>query len=65
MGDYFTDKRVFTDKPLIKTENDFFKYSIVLLDKKNNSETKTAGDNLTDKRFFTDKPLIKTANDYF
>ena len=33
-GDNFTDKRVFTDKPLIKTENDFFKYSIELLDKK-------------------------------
>ena len=33
-GDNFTDKRVFTDKPLIKTENDFFKYSIVLFDKK-------------------------------
>ena len=23
-GDNFTDKRVFTDKPLIKTENDYF-----------------------------------------
>ena len=33
-GDNLTDKRFFTDKPLIKTENDFFKSSIVLLDKK-------------------------------
>ena len=32
--DNFTDKRVFTDKPLIKTENDFFYDSILLLDAK-------------------------------
>ena len=24
VGDNFTDKRFFTDKPLIKTENDYF-----------------------------------------
>ena len=33
-GDNFTDKRNFTDKPLIKAENDYFQYSILLLDEK-------------------------------
>ena len=33
-GDNFPDKRFFTYKPLIKTENDYFWYSILLIDKK-------------------------------
>ena len=33
-GDNFTDKRDFTDKPLIKIENHFFYDSTVLLDAK-------------------------------
>ena len=28
-GDIFTDKRFFTDKPLIKTKNDYFLYNMV------------------------------------
>ena len=63
-GDNFTDKRFFTDKPLIKTKNDFLSIVSCYLMKKSNFETKTACDNFTDKRVFTDKPLIKTENDY-
>ena len=33
-GDIFTDKRFFTDKPLIKIENVAFCYSIVLFAEK-------------------------------
>ena len=33
-GDSFTDKRVFTDKTMIKTENGYLNYTILLLDKK-------------------------------
>ena len=33
-GDNFTDKRFLTDKPLIKTETYLYKYSILLLYKK-------------------------------
>ena len=29
VGDNLTDKRVFTDKTLIKTENDSFKYPLL------------------------------------
>ena len=33
-SDNFTDKRFFTDKSMIKTENYFYYYSILLLDEK-------------------------------
>ena len=33
-GDIFTDKRFFTDKPLIKTKNVTFGYNIVILVKR-------------------------------
>ena len=39
-GDIYTDKRFFTDKPLIKMKNDFVCYRIMLFVEKSKSEIK-------------------------
>ena len=54
-GNNFTDKRFFTNKPLIKTKNVTFCFNIILFAKKGESKAKTAGNIFTDNRYFTDK----------